>query len=74
MNMRYGTARNFKVLDQRAGLPSNHRFTVRDPSGLEAHQLGAALKNVTSKSPAMSEATRFNLSQRQYKQTLRDEN
>ena len=36
-------ARNFKVLHQRTRLPSSHRFTVRDPSGLEAPRIIAAL-------------------------------
>ena len=36
-------ARNFKALHQRIRLPSSHRFTVRDPSGLEFPRTIAAL-------------------------------
>ncbi len=35
MAIRASDARSFKALHQRTRLPSGHRFTVRDPSGLE---------------------------------------
>src|SRR5664280_75364 len=38
-------APSLKALHQRTWLPSSHRFTVRDPSGLEAPRIIAALES-----------------------------